>query len=89
MHAHLRPGDVPLNPPWWWHLAKNRTDSIGVSTRCHRWGFRLGTQNPLFSLMQWLVPHQWRILWNDYVLGGEMNDDQFVKAFSTHHAYFD
>lgn len=84
MHAHLRPGDVLLIPPWWWHLVKNRTDSVGVSTRWLRWEFRFGTQNPLYSRMQWLVPHQWKILWTDYVRGGEMTDDKWLEAFSAH-----
>lgn len=89
MHAHLRPGDVLLNPPWWWHLVKNRTDSVAVSTRWRRWRHRFGTQNPLFSTMQWMVPNQWRILWRDYVRGDELTDAKFLEAFSTHHTTFD
>ncbi len=85
MHAHLRPGDVLLNRPWWWHLVKNRTDAVGVSTRWHRWQHRFGTQNPLFTSLQWLVPHQWKMLWTDYVRGAHLTDDKFVKAFSSHH----
>ncbi len=32
--THLKPGDMLLNPPWWWHAVRNVTpSSIGVATR--------------------------------------------------------
>ena len=32
--TRLRPGDMLLNPPWWWHAVRNATpSSIGVATR--------------------------------------------------------
>jgi len=34
--ATLEPGDVLLNPPWWWHAVQNETEtSIGVASRWH------------------------------------------------------
>lgn len=89
MHVHLRPGDVLLNRPWWWHLVRNRTDAVGVSTRWHRWQHRFHTQNQLFTSLQWLVPHQWKMLWTDYVRGAYLTDDKFVKAFGSHHAQYE
>ena len=43
----------------------------------------------MFSLLQWLVPHQWTILWNDYVRNDQLTDDKFLKAFTSHHAHYD
>lgn len=35
----LQPGDVLLNPPWWWHAVRNPSaTSIGVASRWHQQG---------------------------------------------------
>jgi cupin-like protein len=31
--AHLKPGDVLYNPPWWWHEVRNVNETIGVPLR--------------------------------------------------------
>ena len=31
--VHLKPGDILWNPPFYWHVVKNATDSIGVGYR--------------------------------------------------------
>jgi hypothetical protein len=74
----LKPGDVLVNPPWWWHWVRNRTTTIGVATRWRSWRHRFGTENAYFSGLQWLFPHQWKIMWNDYVRGGHLNDAKWV-----------
>ena len=55
--AHLRPGDVLINPPWWWHAVHNLTpETIGCATR---WiGIpELRAPNPLYTLISSLSPH--------------------------------
>ncbi|MEZ6018474.1 MAG: cupin-like domain-containing protein [Planctomycetota bacterium] len=76
--ALLRPGDILVNPPWWWHWVRNRTTTIGVATRWYSWRHRCGTDNVYFSLLQWLFPHQWRLMWSDYVRGGCLDDRKWV-----------
>lgn len=47
----LKPGDVLLNPPWWWHAVQNVTPStIGVATR---WVTGL-TGNRFFDFLSFL-----------------------------------
>ncbi|MEM9379892.1 MAG: cupin-like domain-containing protein [Planctomycetota bacterium] len=74
----LRPGDVLVNPPWWWHWVRNRSTTIGVATRWRSWRHRFGTDNPFFSLLQWTFPHQWKLMWTDYVRGGRLDDSKWV-----------
>ncbi|MEM9800199.1 MAG: cupin-like domain-containing protein [Planctomycetota bacterium] len=74
----LRPGDVLVNPPWWWHWVRNRNTTIGVATRWRSWKHRFGTDNPFFSFLQWLFPCQWKLMWTDYVRGGHLDDSKWV-----------
>jgi hypothetical protein len=54
--ARLNPGDVLINPPWWWHAINNLTPStIGCAVRWIPEG--IGESNPVFSVAQRMVPH--------------------------------
>ncbi|MDD9938932.1 MAG: cupin-like domain-containing protein [Myxococcales bacterium] len=48
MRCRLQPGDVLINPPWWWHAISNLTPTtIGIATR---WAEPARTENnPLFE----------------------------------------
>ena len=54
--ARLNPGDVLINPPWWWHAINNVTPStIGCAVR---WiPEQIQDANPVFSVAQRMVPH--------------------------------
>lgn len=55
----LEPGDLLVNPPWWWHTVKNVTPStIAVATR---WGFlvEVERQAPLSDFVQSLRTDTW------------------------------
>jgi hypothetical protein len=69
--GRLGPGDVLINPNWWWHAVNNLTNaSIAVAVR---WlPFRMVEPNPVFSLVQRLVP----------------NAEQVMKLLSDPHARF-
>ena len=49
LRTRLKPGDVLVNPPWWWHAVKNETPTtIAVATR---WVIGLGSlEQPLLRL---------------------------------------
>ena len=79
-HALLQAGDILINPPWWWHWVRNPCTTIGVATRWLSWRHRFGTDNAYFSLLQWLFPHQWKILWQDYLRGGVLDEHKWVHA---------
>ncbi|MEZ6021778.1 MAG: hypothetical protein R3F17_17310 [Planctomycetota bacterium] len=55
-----------INPPWWWHWVRNRGLTIGV-IRWLAWRHRFGTANPTFTALQWLFPHQWKLMGQDYL----------------------
>ena len=39
LEVTLEPGDVLLNPPWWWHAVENITEAtVGVASRWHSEG---------------------------------------------------
>ncbi|RKH68633.1 cupin-like domain-containing protein [Corallococcus llansteffanensis] len=55
----LEPGDLLINPPWWWHTVKNVTPStIAVATR---WGFLNDVQRqaPLADFVQSMRSDTW------------------------------
>ena len=57
----LEPGDVLLNPPWWWHAIENLTpSSVGVSSR---WSSQLMTEptNRMFLMLQMLSRQFWKV----------------------------
>ena len=56
----LEPGDVLLNPPWWWHAIENLSpSSVGVSTR---WSSALMCEptHRMFLLLQMLSRNFWK-----------------------------
>ena len=61
--TELQPGDVLLNPPWWWHKVENLTQAtIAVATRWAPLRQRFRSANSFYSWMQWMAPHQWKML---------------------------
>jgi len=57
----LEPGDVLLNPPWWWHAIENVTpSSVGVSSR---WSSPLMNEptNRMFLMLQMLSGRFWQV----------------------------
>ena len=72
LKTRLSKGDVLLNPPWWWHSVMNATpQTIGVSTRWE--APYLFNDNPFYSLVQFLAPHQTRLLLH-LKFGGGLKD---------------
>ena len=65
----LEPGDVLINPSWWWHEVRNCSESIAVALRIPS----LGTLNPLFSFFYFANPMVWKAgggwVWNRFVRG--------------------
>lgn len=79
LRTTLLPGDVLVNPPWWWHTTINRTSEvIGVATRWYPIRQRFRSANTFFSWMQWAAPHQWR-LFLAYQLVGRPFDDAVMR----------
>lgn len=68
----LKPGDVLVNPPWWWHAVENLTpSSIGVATRWMTpWESIDGWKtNPLFSCLEKMTFHYWKFAIKYYLFG--------------------
>lgn len=60
--AHLLPGDVLMNPPWWWHEVHNLSrSSIAVATRWFG-DMQVRTSNVMFDALQstrlWSLWHE-------------------------------
>ena len=63
--AHLKPGDVLMNPPWWWHEVQNLTPStIAVATRWFG-DMQARAGNVLFDALQttrlWTLWHEAKV----------------------------
>ena len=54
--ARLEPGDVLINPPWWWHAVNNLTDAT-IACAVRWTPYEIEDSNPVFSLAQSLMPH--------------------------------
>lgn len=74
----LKPGDLLIVPPWWWHCVQNTTaSSIAVSLRFRTLRQYLRSPNPTLSLLQLTAPHQWRNFWEEGVRGRLKNDSRY------------
>lgn len=74
--AVLEPGDVLMNPPWYWHMIENLDSaSIGVATR---WFLPSGHQyqNSLHSTLQFFSTHMWNVYYTRVLnkLAGGINE---------------
>ncbi|MBC7696048.1 MAG: cupin-like domain-containing protein [Burkholderiales bacterium] len=78
--AHLKPGDVLWNPPFYWHAVNNTTDSIGVG---YRWiqpmySFKI---SPLFMFLDFcsFKPPIWKT-WSYFKKDiNQLNIDEMKK----------
>jgi len=63
----LEPGDILINPPWWWHTVKNVSPStIAVATR---WGLkhRYRSQAPVCDFVQSMRVDTWTAFDEDFL----------------------
>jgi len=63
----LDPGDILINPPWWWHAVKNVTPAtIAVATR---WGLleRYSSQAPVCDFVQSMRVDTWTAFDQDFL----------------------
>ncbi len=78
--AVLEPGDVMINPPWWWHAINNKTDAtIACAVR---W-LSQATKNPhpVFSAAQNLVPNAKQVMEVLRDPEGRMTDELYRNTF--------
>jgi len=60
--ARLNPGDVLINPPWWWHAINNVTNAtIACAVRWQPQAKQVDP-NPVYSLAQRLFPHSREVM---------------------------
>ena len=53
----LEPGDVLINPPWWWHEIENVSETtVAVATRWKTSHFQIYDTNFLFDFLQMINP---------------------------------
>lgn len=75
----LEPGDLLVNPPWWWHTVKNVTPvTIAVASR---WGFsgEVERQAPLSDFVQSLRSDTWTSFDDDYLTTVVVVPDEKVR----------
>ncbi|MDJ0731759.1 MAG: cupin-like domain-containing protein [Crocosphaera sp.] len=56
----LKPGDILINPSWWWHAVNNLSDAtIACATRFHlpTHRYEIYQEDPPFTIAQGLMPH--------------------------------
>ena len=74
----LKPGDLLIVPPWWWHCVQNTTQStIAVSIRYRTLRQFTRSPNPTLSILQLTSPHIWRNIWEENIKGGLKNDERY------------
>ena len=59
--ARLSPGDVLINPPWWWHAINNVT-SATIACAVRWIPQTRHDPNPVYSLAQRMVPHSREVM---------------------------
>jgi|GEM_PF-6469595 len=78
--ALLQPGDVLINPSWWWHCVTNMTPAtIGVANRFEGPLWK-GNQNKVYAFLQAITPFQWKI-YARLNKGERLNDDMSKNHF--------
>jgi hypothetical protein len=60
MEAIVEPGDILLNPPWYWHAIES-LDDVSVSASTRWFGRRLPRANLFFDALNWTSLKAWRI----------------------------
>jgi ectoine hydroxylase-related dioxygenase (phytanoyl-CoA dioxygenase family) len=61
----LEPGDVLLNPPWWWHTLENLSaKTVAVATRWRTSRVQIHNTNVLFDFMQMIKPTVYQMMPN-------------------------
>lgn len=79
--ARLGPGDVLINPPWWWHAINNVTQAtIGCAARWIPMALAQDA-NPVFSLVQRLVPHAKEVMKVLRDPNARMTDELYRQQF--------
>jgi hypothetical protein len=78
--AVLEPGDVMINPPWWWHAINNKTDAtIACAVRWLPQATR--NSHPVFSVAQNLVPNAKEVMKILRDPKGRMTDELYRNTF--------
>ena len=60
MEAVMEPGDILLNPPWYWHAIES-LDDVSVSASTRWFARRLPRANLLFDALNWTSFKAWRL----------------------------
>ncbi|TNC79276.1 MAG: hypothetical protein C9356_20040 [Oleiphilus sp.] len=75
----LEPGDLLINPPWWWHTISNITEStIAVATR---WGIKqeYTRQASVLDFIQSMRTKRWSSFEDDYLKGVTVVPDAEIR----------
>ncbi len=56
----MQPGDILLNPPWYWHAIES-LDDVSVSASTRWFARRLPRSNMLFDALNWTSLKAWRL----------------------------
>ena len=75
----LEPGDLLINPPWWWHAINNLTPvTISVATR---WNILADyiRQSPLYDFIQSLRKERWTSFEKDFLEKTVVVPDKYIR----------